>query len=118
VHVLGLEVTGEADDRRQGLDRRVLEDVTALADEHRHLVDADLEAIEQSLDARVGLDVLVDEGLSVAAEELSDGLGRAGVAGAEEHRVLRQLAHQREAPEDEGAHQNLAQLWVALHERP
>ena len=64
----------------------------------------------------IGLDVLVGEGLPVAAEELPDVLGAARVARAEQDHVVAVLGHQRHAPQDEGAHQDLAQLRVALHQ--
>ena len=77
-----------------------------------------MEAVEQHLNARVGLDILVGEGLSVAAEKFPDVLGAARVARAEQDHVVVVLRHQREPAQDEGAHQNLAELRVPLHEGP
>ena len=50
-HLRRIEVGAEAEADGQHLDGRVLEDVAAAADDHRHVVDADVKAIEQHLDA-------------------------------------------------------------------
>src|SRR5262245_37048305 len=87
-----------------------------LAYDHRDVVDPDVKAIEEHLNARVGFDVLIGEGLAVTAEKLADLLGTAGVARAEQDHVLAVLRDERHPPEDEGAHQDLAELRVSFHE--
>jgi hypothetical protein len=90
--------------------------VAALADDHRDLVDADVEAIEHHLHAGIGLDVLIAERLPVAAEELPDVLRAPRVARAQEDQLVVLFRHQRHASQDEGAHEDLAELGVALDE--
>ena len=91
--------------------------MAAAAQDHRDLVDADVEAVQHHLHAGIGLDVLVGERLTVAAEEFLDVLGAARMARPEQHHVVAVLGRQRHPPQDEGAHQDLAQLRVALHQR-
>ena len=116
-HRLRIERGGQAQHRRQRFQRRVLEDVAAAAQDHRDLVDADVESVQHHLHARIGLDVLVGERLTVAAEEFLDVLGAARMARSEQDHVVAVLGRQRHPPQDEGAHQDLAQLRVALHQR-
>jgi hypothetical protein len=92
--------------------------VATLADDHGHVANSDVKAIEQRLHARIGFDVLVGEGLPVAAQELTNVLRAPGVTRAEQDHVVRVLGHQGDTSQDERPHEDLAQLRVALNERP
>ncbi len=76
-----------------------------------------MEAIEERLHVRIALHLLIGEGLGVPAQELPD-VQRAGrVAGADEDQAAGALGDERHPAQDEGAHEDFAELEVPLHER-
>ena len=91
--------------------------MAALAHDDGDLVDPDLEAIKQRLHAWLGLDVLIGERLPVPGEELLDSQRVRGVARADQDQVGAALGDERDPPQDERAHHQLAQLGVSLYER-
>jgi hypothetical protein len=90
--------------------------VAAPTNDDGYLADANVKAIEQRLYARIGLDVLIRERVAVAAQEFTDLLRGARMARAEQHQVVHVLSHQCDAAQDERAHEELAELRVALDE--
>ena len=76
-----------------------------------------MEAVEQRLDARVALDLLIGEGLSVATQELSDAQRARRMPRADEDQPAVAVGDERHPSKNEGAHEDLAELEVPLHER-
>src|SRR6266850_5346261 len=76
----------------------------------------ELEPVEERLHVRIALHLLIGEGLSVAAQELSDTQRGCRVAGADEDQAAVAVGDERHPPQDEGAHEDLAELEVPLHE--
>src|SRR5262249_46149055 len=63
------------------------------------------------------LDLLVGERLSVSAEELSDTESGRRVPGADQDQAAHAVGDQCHSPQNEGPHQDFAELEVSLHER-
>ena len=93
---------------------RVLEHLLATADDDGHIAHADVKAVEQRLDVLVAIDIDVRVRMGVAREELLYAESAGGVVGADEHGVAEPVCDQRNSPQDERAHQYVAQLGVAL----
>ena len=89
--------------------------LTPVADNDRHLFDSDLKAIEQLLDVRVAFHIDGRVGLAIAREELPDAKRSGGMARADEHQVSNAPRNQFHPPQDEGPHEDFAQLAVGLH---
>src|SRR5207247_1129216 len=112
----GLDFAAQPEAGRQGLDRGIPQDLARLAHDHRHVADPDLEAIEECLHVRLALQLVVGEGLTVTAQELPDFQGASRMPRADEHQAAAALGDERHAPQNEGAHEDLAELEVPLHE--
>ena len=89
----------------------------AAADQHGHVLDGDVKAIQQSLDVAVAFKVDVGVRVAVARQELFDAKRVRGMHRAYERDVPKLVSDQLHPPKDEGPHQNLAELGVGLHER-
>src|SRR5262249_51129204 len=96
---------------------RISHDHAGFADDDWHVVDSDVEPIEERLNLGLGLDLLVGERLPVSAEELSDTEGGRRVPGADEDQAAAAVGDESYPPENEGAHEDLAELEVSLYER-
>ena len=72
--------------------------------------------VEQLLHARIPVEVDECVGMSVAGEELLDAQRALAIFGPREDDVSESLRDQLDSPEDERAHQDLAQLLVGLDE--
>jgi hypothetical protein len=81
-------------------------------------VGTDLEALHQGARSLVLLDVQVEVGVAVALEELADPERAGAVARAQHHRVPEVVRDEGDAAEDEGPHQQLAELGVGHHQVP
>ena len=88
----------------------------AAADHHRHVVDGDLEPIQQLLDAGITVEVDGRVRVAVARQERLDAERVSGMARPDEHDVAEPVRNQLHPAEDEGPHEDLAQLAVGLHE--
>ena len=89
--------------------------LASVADNDRHLFDSDLKAIEQLLDVRVTFHIDERVGMTIAREELPDSKRSGGMARADEHEVSDAPRNQFHPPQDEGPHEDFAQLAVGLH---
>ena len=96
---------------------RVPQHHRAAADHHRHVVDGDLEPIQQLLDVGITVEVDGRVGMAVARQELLDAERASGMARPDEHDVAEPVRDQLHPAQDEGPHEDLAQLAVGLHER-
>ena len=96
---------------------RVLEHVLAVADQHRDVRHADVEAVEQLLHAGVAVEIDHRVGVPVAREEFLDAQRAGAVSGSDEHGIAEPARHQRDAPQDKGAHDDFAQVGVGLDQR-
>ena len=96
---------------------RVAEHRVAAADQHRHVGDRDVEPIEQRLDVRIAIEIDVGVRVAVARQELLDAQRARRVRRSDEHDVAEAARDQLHPAQDEGAHQDLAELGVGLHER-
>ena len=96
---------------------RIPQHIGATTDGHGDVGHADREAIEQVLDARVAVQVEVGVGMAVAGEELLDPEGPGTVHRSDEHDVAQAACDQLPPAQQEGAHEDLAQLAVGLHQR-
>ena len=76
-----------------------------------------MELVEQRLHVGVALDVDVPERVPVPGEELLQAERRRGVPRADDDRVAVPAREEPHAPQDERAHEDLAELGVGLHER-
>ena len=94
----------------------VLEDLGSPADQERHVLDPDLELVEERLGVSVLLDVEVAVGMAVSGEELHQTKGAGVVARADQHRVAHVEVDQPHPAEDEGPHQQLAELGIGHDE--
>src|SRR5262249_45927508 len=56
--------------------------------------------------------------MPVAHQELLDAQGPGGIPGPDQHGIAEAMLDERQAAEQEGAHEDLAELAVDLHERP
>src|SRR2546428_590211 len=112
----GLEFAGQPGYGGQGLDGGIPPDLAPPAHDRRHVADPDLEAIEECLPVRLALQLVVGEGLTVTAQELPDFQGASRMPRADEHQAAAGLGDERHAPQNEGAHEDLAELEVPLHE--
>src|SRR5207253_1742348 len=81
-------------------------------DHHGHVGGSDVEAIEQLLDAGIAVQVEHGMGMSVAGEELADAGRPVAMTRAEDHDVADSARNQLHPPQDEGAHEDRAQLAV------
>ena len=96
----------------------VFQDPVVTADDHRHVLEAELEAIEEHLDARVFFYVEAGVWLAIAREELANPQGRRGMARSDQDSVALVVGDQRHPAEDERAQEDLAQLGIGLHHLP
>ena len=55
--------------------------------------------------------------MAIAHEEFFDPQRAGGMAGADEHYIAHAVRNQFHSSQDEGAHQDLAQLAIRLHQR-
>src|SRR2546426_2841137 len=88
----------------------------AAADHHRHVVDRDMETVEQRLDASIPVEVEGGVRMAVARQERLDAERASGMTRPDEHDVADPLRHQVHPTEEEGPQEDLAQLAVGLHE--
>ena len=96
---------------------RVPEHHLAPADQQGHVGDGDLEVVQEVLHAGVPVEVDGRVRMSVARQELLDAERARAMARPHEHDVSQPLRDQLHPAEDEGPHDDLAQLAVGLHER-
>jgi hypothetical protein len=94
-----------------------VEDDAAPEDDDGHVRGADVEPVEQLLDVRVLFEVDIRHRLRVAGEKLLDAERTRGIARSEEYQLRRAAGDDLEAAQDEGPHEDVAQLAVGLHER-
>ena len=113
---LDVELGAQAKPRGQRLDRRLPQDLAPLAHDHRYLVDPDVEPIQQRLHVWLALHLLVGERLSVSDQELSDAQRVCRMTGADEDQAADAVGDERHPPQDEGAHEDFAELEVPLDE--
>jgi hypothetical protein len=88
----------------------------AAADHHRHVVDGDPELIQERLDAGITVEVDGRVGVAVARQERLDAERVRGMARPDEHDIAEPMCDQLRPAQDEGPHEDLAQLAVGLHE--
>ena len=94
------------------LNRGIAHHAAAVADDHRNLFGPDLEAVQKFLGRLVGIEIDVGVRMSVPAEEFAQAEGLRGVAGTHQDEVAEALPDEGQAAQNEGPHENLAQLGV------
>ncbi len=112
-----VELTVQTQSRGEGFDGGIPQHHAGSANHYRHVLDSDLEPIQERLHVGLALHLLVREGLSVSTQELSDTQGVRRVSRADEDQAAAPVGDERHSPQNERAHQDLAQLEVPLHER-
>ena len=65
---------------------------------------------------RIVLEIDVRVGMRIARQELLDSKRSGTELRADQDDVAESSLHQRDSPKDEGAHQDLAQLEIGLHQ--
>ena len=106
----------QAEALRHGLVGGVLEHDVSAADDDRHVLHADVKAIEESLHVRVAIHVDVRVRVGVAGEELLEPQRAGRVRRADERRVAQAVCDERHAPQDERAHEHFTDLGILLNE--
>ena len=97
---------------------RVAEHCAPPAQDHRHVLDAHAEALEQVLDVGRGLDVEVGVRLAVASQEFLELQRARRVPGPDENGIA-QTARDTERPaQEKDAHQDVAELHVSDDDAP
>ena len=96
------------------MDARILEYPSAASDEDRNVFYRYLEAVKQGLHAGIAVDVDADVGITVAGEKLAHLERVGGMARPKQHRVAVSRCQKSHTAQDEGAHEDLAQLGVGL----
>src|SRR5437764_1401067 len=96
---------------------RITQHDRTATDGHGDVGDADLEAIEQVLDTVVAVQVEVRVRMAVPGQELLDAQRSRAVHRAHEHDVAQAAREQLPPAQQEGTHQDLAQLAVGRHQR-
>ena len=89
----------------------------AAADHDRHVVDGDLETVQQRLDTGIPVEVDGRVRMAVTRQELLDAERTSGMTRPDEHDIADPMRHQLYPTEEEGPQEDLAQFAVGLHER-
>jgi hypothetical protein len=76
-----------------------------------------VETVEQGLHAGIAIEIDVGVRMAVAGQELFDSKGVRIVARSDEHGIAEPVGDQLHAAEDEGSHEDVAQLAGGLHQR-
>ncbi len=97
---------------------RVLQHDVVAADHDRDVGDGDVELFQNRLHVRVALDVDVTVRVGVPDEELLEAERRRRVARSDDDDVPLSGRQKRHSPEDERAHEQLAQERIGLNELP
>src|SRR6202007_1154791 len=84
---------------------------------HRNLFELHLKTVQEFLRCLVRIEIHVGVGMSVAAEKLAQHQRVGRVARAHQNKVPLAAIDQFYAPQDEGAHENLAELRISCDER-
>ncbi len=95
---------------------RVFANPLTVPDDDRHVFGPDCEALEHAPNVRVAFEIDVEKRITVAREKFTQPQRVRRIARADEHDVAvagRQHAH---SSQDEGAHEQFAQLGVGLHD--
>src|SRR5262249_17480285 len=85
-------------------------------DNHGHVVYGDMKTIQQRLDAGIPVEIDVGIRVVIACQKFFDAERARRMSRAEHHGISVATGNQLHAPENERAHDNLAQLAVGLHE--
>ena len=93
---------------------RVFEHPLAPTDDHGHLIELDSEAVEQGLHARIAIHIQVDIRVAVAGQKLLHSVRAPAETRADEHQAAELVGDERGATQEEGAHEDVAQLRVGL----
>ena len=79
--------------------------------------DGDVKPVEQGLDVGVAFEIEVGVRMGVAVQELPDAQRARAMAGTDDDDVAEIVRDQLHPAQDEGAHQDLADLGIGLHQR-
>jgi len=93
---------------------RVPQHERAAADHHGNVRWLDVEVIERLLDGGIAVEVEHRVGMSVSREKLPDAECPLAMTRPEDHDVAHAASDQLHAPQDESAHEDIAQLAVGL----
>jgi hypothetical protein len=88
-----------------------------VTDQHRHVVDADVEPIEHLLDLGVPIEIQIRVRMAVSAEELLDAKCSRRMSRPNQDRISQPLRDELDSPQQERAHQDFTELGIRLHER-
>ena len=97
--------------------RRISQHGIAAADQHRDISGADLKPVEQLLRLAVAIEIDVVERMPVPRQELPSPERSGTVRRADDDDVTQIARDQLEAAQNEGPHQDLAQLGIGLDQR-
>lgn len=95
----------------------IAKDVAAFADYDWNLGCLDVKAIEQRLRTFIGIEIDVGIGIGIAAEKLANSQRAGGMAGAEQNQIAETVRDEREAAQDEGAHEDFAKFLIFRYQR-
>ena len=95
----------------------IAQDDRPAANQHRHIVHAHMEPVEQFLNAGVAIEVDVGVGMPVSRQEFLDTQRAGRMHRSDEHDVADAVGNQVDSAEDERPDENVAELRVGLHER-
>ena len=95
---------------------RVAQHDIAAADQHRDIVHGDMNMIEHFLGAGVAIEIGVRVRMPVTGQEFFDAKRDRGMVRPKKDDISEVLVNQLHPAKDKGAHENLAQLTVGLHQ--
>ena len=87
------------------------------ADQHRHVGGGDLKPIEQILNVGIVVEIDVGVRMAVARQKFLDAKRPGTMVRADKHDIAEPVRDQFHPAQDEGPHDDLAELAVGLHER-
>ena len=94
---------------------RIAQRQLAAADQNRNIGCGNCEMFENRLDRRIGLDIQVGVGMTVAGEELAQPQRVARMTGSDEHGIADGVGDQIHAAQNKCVQEDLAQGGVGLH---
>ena len=89
----------------------------AAADQHRHIGRRDVESVQQRLGVGIAIEVDVGERMVVAGQELLHPQRAGAMRRPDQDDITQAIRNQLGPPQDECAHDDVAQLGIGLNER-
>jgi hypothetical protein len=96
---------------------RISQHHLAKTNQDRHVFGGDVKLVEQVLDVGVTVEVQVCVRMAVARQKLLDVQRACTVIRSDEHNVAKPMRNQVDPPQNEGTHDDFAQLTIGLYQR-